>query len=130
MFSRVGFVDYVGGNQRTFDRSPRGLRRCRSLPRGKLHLNAPACDHRCSACAVASSAGKKHSRASSERVTSIGVPKTVVVLIKLSLPASVTSWNGTNTPAVSSRGGGIRGFNMFVAGNFVSLGDRELMQYV
>src|SRR5262245_2226910 len=96
----------------------------------KGKLRAPACDHRCSACAVASSAGKKHSRASSERVTSIGVPKTVVVLMKLSLPASVTSWNGTNTPAVSSRGGGIRGFNLFVGGNFVSLGDRELMQYV
>ena len=54
-------------------------------------------DHRCSACAVASSAGKKHSSASSERVTSIGVPNTVVVLRKLNLPASVTSWKGTNT---------------------------------
>ena len=80
----------------------------------------PGGDPRCSDCAVASSAGKKHSSASSERVTSIGVPKTVVVLMKLSLPSSVTSWNGTNTPAVSSRGGGTRGLSMFVAGNFVS----------
>src|SRR5262245_7824071 len=75
-----------------------------ALPCGYDHRRYLSGDHPCSACAVASSAGKKHSRASSERVTSIGVPNTVVVLRKLSFPASVTSWKGTNTPAVSSRG--------------------------
>src|SRR4029079_6812444 len=39
--------------------------------------------------AVAGSAGKKVSRANSDRVMSTGVPKTVVVLMKLSTAASV-----------------------------------------
>src|SRR4051794_19832324 len=52
------------------------------------------------ASAVAPSAGKKDSIASSDSVTSIGVPNTVVVLMKESVPAGVTDWKGTTTPAV------------------------------
>ncbi len=46
--------------------------------------------------AVASSAGKKVSIASSETVTSAGVPNTVVVVISESRPASVSNSSGTN----------------------------------
>src|SRR5262245_18196660 len=74
MFDRGPPVDYVEGNAlwpaRSAARMAASLRDCPMTVLG----------HRCSACAVASSAGKKHSRASSERVTSIGVPNTVVVL--------------------------------------------------
>ncbi len=43
----------------------------------------------CKTCRVNASAGKKVSIASSCKVTSTGVPKTVVVLIKLSTPVGV-----------------------------------------
>ena len=52
-----------------------------------------------SSSAVAASAGKKVSSASSDRVTSTGVPNTVVVLMKDSTPCAVRNWNGTATPA-------------------------------
>src|SRR5262245_54025412 len=110
MFGRGMLVDYVAGNQYTFDRSASvEATKTQIVARGgqTVHVTVSNADRRFSACAVASSAGKKHSRASSERVTSMGVPKTVVVLMKLSLPSSVTSWSGTNTPALASRGGGI-----------------------
>ncbi len=55
-----------------------------------------------SAAAVAGSAGKKDSSANSDRVTSTGVPKTVIVLMKLSTPASVASRNGTANSHVRS----------------------------
>ena len=55
------------------------------------------------AAAVAASAGKKDSSANSDRVTSIGVPKTVVVLMKLSTPASVASRNGTTNESDSGQ---------------------------
>lgn len=48
---------------------------------------------------VAALAGKKDSIASSARVISIGVPKTVVVLRKARVPCSVLSRKGTAMPA-------------------------------
>src|SRR5262249_5501297 len=51
-----------------------------------------------SASAVAASAGKSDSRASSERVMSSGVPNTVVVLMKERVPCCVVSRRGTTTP--------------------------------
>src|SRR5262249_24219156 len=62
----------------------------------------------CNARAVASSAGKNDSIASSDSVTSTGVPNTVVVLKNDSVPASVTSCNGTTTPPSVSGAGGAR----------------------
>jgi len=38
---------------------------------------------------------------------STGVPKMVVVLMKLSTPFGVTSWNGTTTPDSSPPAGGV-----------------------
>src|SRR5215211_6865666 len=52
---------------------------------------------RCSRSAVAASAGKNASIASSERVTSTGVPKTIVVPINESVPCSVWRRSGTAT---------------------------------
>ena len=46
-------------------------------------------DSSCSAARVKSSAGKKVSSASSCSVTSTGVPKMVMVLMKLSIPCGV-----------------------------------------
>ena len=46
------------------------------------------------AASVSASAGKKVSSASSDKVTSTGVPNTVVVLMKARVPASVTSCSG------------------------------------
>jgi hypothetical protein len=40
-------------------------------------------------------------------VTSTGVPKIVVVLMKLSTPSGVTSWKGTTTPANSPPAAGV-----------------------
>jgi hypothetical protein len=54
---------------------------------------------------VASSAGKKHSSANSDNVTSIGVPNTVVVLKKDSTPSSVANLKGTKTAPNSSHDG-------------------------
>ena len=45
---------------------------------------------RCNASVVTALAGKKDSNASSERVMSTGVPKTVVVLRNERMPTSVT----------------------------------------
>src|SRR5215831_15328081 len=58
--------------------------------------------------AVASSAGKNDSIASSDTVTSTGVPNTVVVLKNDSLPAGVTSCNGITTPPNLSGAAGAR----------------------
>ena len=55
------------------------------------------CARAVSAFAVCASAGKNDSTASSCKVTSTGVPKIVVVLMKLSTPSGVTSWKGTIT---------------------------------
>jgi hypothetical protein len=52
--------------------------------------------------AVALSAGKKDSRASSAKVISTGIPNTVVVLKKLRTPSSAASFSGTTAPAYSS----------------------------
>jgi hypothetical protein len=49
--------------------------------------------------AVAPSAGKRDSIASSDNVMSTGVPKTVVVLTNDSTPDSLASRSGTATPA-------------------------------
>jgi hypothetical protein len=46
------------------------------------------------AASVSASAGKNVSSASSDKVTSTGVPNTVVVLMKARVPASVTSCSG------------------------------------
>ena len=51
--------------------------------------------------AVAASAGKNDSIASSASVTSTGVPKIVVVEKNDSVPASVRKRSGTTTPAYS-----------------------------
>ena len=51
--------------------------------------------------AVAASAGKKDSMASSASVTSTGVPKIVVVENSERVPASVLNRSGTTTPAYS-----------------------------
>src|ERR1700722_16152 len=53
------------------------------------------------ASAVAELAGKNVSSASSDRVISTGVPKTVVVLMKARTPDSVISSKGMTTPAYS-----------------------------
>jgi len=49
--------------------------------------------------AVAESAGKNDSNASSDKVISTGVPKTVVVLRNERMPLSVENRKGTATPA-------------------------------
>src|SRR5690606_25148993 len=54
-----------------------------------------------SAAAVAASAGKKVSSASSDRVMSMGVPKMVVVLNRLRISSPARSRSGTTTPAKS-----------------------------
>ena len=58
--------------------------------------------------AVAASAGKNDSIASSDSVTSTGVPNIVVVENSDSVPASVTKRSGTTTPAYSSFSVGAR----------------------
>src|SRR6188472_2702491 len=68
------------------------------VQRNSLTIDQPA-DR--SMSAVAASAGKNDSIASSERVTSTGVPKIVVVENSESVPASVTKRSGTTTPAYS-----------------------------
>ena len=70
----------AGRRERRRDRGPQSGRDAR--------LSAPRL---CNAWAVAASAGKKASRASSDRVMSIGVPNTVVVEKNDSVPASVTN---------------------------------------
>ncbi len=61
---------------------------------------APCCAYReRSAVAVASSAGKKVSSASSDKVTSTGVPNTVVVPISDSTPAGLSNCSGTTIAA-------------------------------
>src|SRR5262249_607035 len=79
----------------TFDRLPHG----KQAQRGTMFCNVRA---------VASSAGKNDSIASSDTVTSTGVPNTVVVLKNDSLPPSVTSCNGTTTPPNLSGAAGAR----------------------
>ena len=59
---------------------------------------------RCTAATVSSSAGKNNSSASSESVTSTGVPKIVVVL-KSIRPASVWILNGITTAYSSAEVG-------------------------
>ena len=63
--------------------------------------------------AEASSAGKNDSIASSCSVTSTGVPKIVVVLMKESSPTEVISWKGTTRPVLSP---GISGASWLTAG--------------
>jgi len=58
------------------------------------------------ASAVAASAGKKASKASSDSVMSSGVPNTVVVLKNERMPCSVVNCTGTRTPANSRPVGG------------------------
>ena len=55
----------------------------------------------CNVAAVVPSAGKNDSMANSDRVTSTGVQKIVVVLTNDSTPASVRKRSGTSTPPKS-----------------------------
>jgi hypothetical protein len=61
-----------------------------------------------STAAVAGSAGKKVSSASSESVMSTGVPKTVVVLMNDRVPASLARRSGTRIPAKPGSAGAAR----------------------
>jgi hypothetical protein len=72
-------------------------RRRRRRPGDAQALAPRASARRTRRAAVAASAGKNVSSASSDRVTSTGVPNTVVVLMKESRPSGVSSTSGTTT---------------------------------